>query len=70
MALDYCDKDNLAAAVLKKLLEEGNISEDFLTAIADVYKNNVNLRSRICFEIVFAIKNEEIGSSENTPQDD
>ena len=70
MALDYCDKDNLAAVVLKKLLEEGNISEDFLTAIADVYKNNLNLRSRICFEIVFAIKNEEIGSSENTPQDD
>ena len=59
-ALTYCDKDNLAAAVIKKLLDEGNISNDFLTAIADIYKNNVNLRSRIGFEIVFAIKNGEI----------
>ena len=46
-ALTYCDKDNLAAAVIKKLLDEGNVSDDFLTAIADIYKNNVNLRSRI-----------------------
>lgn len=59
-ALTYCDKDNLAAAVIKKLLDEGNVSDDFLTAIADIYKNNVNLRSRIGFEIVFAIKNGEI----------
>ena len=69
-ALTYCDKDNLAAAVLKKLLEEGNISEDFLTAIADVYKNNVNLRSRICFEIVFAIKNGEIKDLYKLPKND
>lgn len=59
-ALTYCDKDNLAAAVIKKLLDEGNVSDDFLTAIADIYKNNVNLRSRIGFDIVFAIKNGEI----------
>ena len=69
-ALTYCDKDNLAAAVIKKLLDEGNISDDFLTAIADIYKNNVNLRSRIGFEIVFAIKNGEIKDLYKLPKND
>ena len=69
-ALTYCDKDNLAAAVIKKLLDEGNVSDDFLTAIADVYKNNVNLRSRIGFEIVFAIKNGEIKDLYKLPKND
>ena len=69
-ALTYCDKDNLAAAVIKKLLDEGNISDDFLTAIADIYKNNVNLRSRIGFEIVFAIKNGEIKDLYKLPKSD
>ena len=69
-ALTYCDKDNLAAAVIKKLLDEGNVSDDFLTAIADIYKNNVNLRSRIGFEIVFAIKNGEIKDLYKLPKND
>ena len=69
-ALTYCDKDNLAAAVIKKLLDEGNFSNDFLTAIADIYKNNVNLRSRIGFEIVFAIKNGEIKDLYKLPKND
>ena len=69
-ALTYCDKDNLAAAVIKKLLNEGNVSDDFLTAIADIYKNNVNLRSRIGFEIVFAIKNGEIKDLYKLPKND
>ena len=69
-ALTYCDKDNLAAAVIKKLLDEGNVSDDFLTAIADIYKNNVNLRSRIGFEIVFAIKNGEIKDLYKFPKND
>lgn len=69
-ALTYCDKDNLAAVVIKKLLDEGNVSDDFLTAIADIYKNNVNLRSRIGFEIVFAIKNGEIKDLYKLPKND
>ena len=69
-ALTYCDKDNLAAAVIKKLLDEGNVSDDFLTAIADIYKNNVNLRSRIGFEIVFEIKNGEIKDLYKFPKND
>ena len=69
-ALTYCDKDNLAAAVIKNLLDEGNVSDDFLTAIADIYKNNVNLRSRIGFEIVFAIKNGEIKDLYKLPKND
>ena len=69
-ALTYCDKDNLAAAVIKKLLDEGNVTDDFLTAIADIYKNNVNLRSRIGFEIVFAIKNGEIKDLYKLPKND
>ena len=66
-ALDYCDKDNLAAQVLKKLLDENNMSDEFLTILADIYKKNVNLRSRICFEIVFAIKTGDIEDKYNLP---
>ena len=59
-ALSYTDKDNLPAQVLKKLLDENIASDEFITAIADIYKKNIDLRSRICFEIVFAIKNGDI----------
>ena len=69
-ALSYCDKENLAAAVIKKLLDESIISNDFLTAIADIYKNNVNLRSRICFDIVFSIKNNDIKDPYKLPKND
>lgn len=58
--MDYANADNTAALVIKKLASEGNISGDFVTTIADIYKSNVNLRSRICFEIVFALKNGDI----------
>ena len=70
IALTYCDKENLAAAVIKKLLDESIISNDFLTAIADIYKNNVNLRSRICFDIVFSIKNNDIKDPYKLPKND
>ena len=69
-ALIYCDKDNLAAAVIKKLLDEGIISNDFLTTIADIYKNNVNLRSRVCFDIVFSIKTGDIKDPYKLPKND
>ena len=69
-ALSYCDKENLAAAVIKKLLDESIISNDFLTAIADIYKNNVNLRSRVCFDIVFSIKNNDIKDPYKLPKND
>lgn len=67
-ALSYCGTGNLAAMVIKKLVDEGLVSGDFLTQIADIYKNNVNLRSRICFEIVFAIKNGEIEDKYKTTE--
>ena len=69
-ALIYWDKDNLAAAVIKKLLDEGIISNDFLTTIADIYKNNVNLRSRVCFDIVFSIKTGDIKDPYKLPKND
>lgn len=59
-ALSYCLQSNLPAQVIRKLLEEENISDEFLRTIADIYKNNLNLRSHIGFEIIFAIKNGEI----------
>lgn len=67
-ALIYCDKENLPAQVLRKLLDENNMSDEFITTIADIYKKNVNLRSRICFEIVFAIKSGEIKDKYTLPE--
>ena len=58
--MEYANVDNTAAMVIKKLSSEGNISSDYVTTIADIYKSNVNFRSRICFEIVFALKNGDI----------
>lgn len=67
-ALTYTNKDNLAAQVLKKLLDENIASDEFLTTLADIYKKNVDLRSRVCFEIVFAIKNGEIEDKYKLPE--
>lgn len=59
-ALKYCDVDNLPAQAIRKLIADNSINDEFITTIADIYKNNINLRSRICFEIVFAITTGEI----------
>lgn len=59
-ALDYCNEDNLPAQVMKKLIKDNQLSDDYLNIIADIYKKNTNLRARICFEIIFAIRNGEI----------
>lgn len=60
IALDYCNDDNIASKVIKKMIDDTQLSDEYLTVIADIYKNNTNLRSRVCFELIFAIKNGDI----------
>lgn len=68
-ALEYCNNDNMPAKVLQKLINDNQLSEEYLTTIADIYKNNINLRTRICFDISFAITSGEIEDKFKTPID-
>lgn len=66
-ALSYCDRTNLPAQVIKTLIKDNIASDEFITSIADIYKNNINLRSRICFDILFAISNGDIADPYKLP---
>ena len=68
-ALDYSSDANLPAQVMKKLIKENIMSGDFITTIADIYKKNINFRSRVCFDIVFDIKTGVIKDTYKTPDE-
>lgn len=59
-ALEYSDPAYTAGLVVGKLMKDDTISDEFVRTFADIYKNNVDLRSRVCFEILCAIKAETI----------
>ena len=53
---DYINPNYQPAAILKKLMEDGVVVGDFTRRIADIYKENLELRSKVVFELVYRIK--------------
>ena len=53
---EYINPEYQPAAILHKLLEDGVIVGDFTRRIADIYKENLELRSKVTFELVYRIK--------------
>ncbi|MCM1214011.1 MAG: hypothetical protein NC548_05775 [Lachnospiraceae bacterium] len=59
-AVRYCDEGYIAGEVILQLLDNNTISGDFIRNIADKYKHNVDLRAKICFDILHAIRDKSI----------
>lgn len=67
-AMDYCDDGDVVAAVMKELLKDNTIANECIQSIADIYKDETDLRSRVCFEIVYAIRNGDIKDIYKLPE--
>ena len=59
-AVKYCDEGYIAGGIILQLLDNNTISGDFIRNIADKYKHNVDLRAKICFDILHAIRDKSI----------
>ena len=55
---EYIDNKYVPGAVLDKLMDEGTITGDFANTFANIYKDNLALRSKITFELIYKIKKE------------
>lgn len=53
---EYMNLEYQPAGIIQKLLSEGVIVGDFTRHIADIYKENLELRSKVAFELVYRIK--------------
>ena len=53
---DYINKDYSPATIIHGCVERGLITGDFTRTIADIYKKNLELRSKVAIEIAFRIK--------------
>ena len=53
---DYINKDYLPAAILKAMMNNGAFTGDFVHVFADIYRDNLALRSKISFELIYKIK--------------
>jgi len=64
-AVKYCDEGYVAGEIILQLLDNNVISGDFIRNIADKYKHNVDLRAKICFDILHAIRDKSIPDTFN-----
>lgn len=46
----------IPGAILKKMNEDGILTGDFVRKFADIYKENISLRSKIVFELMLRVK--------------
>lgn len=53
---DYIDESYNPAVIIHGCVERGIITGDFTRVIADIYKSNLELRSKIAIELAFRIK--------------
>lgn len=57
---EYLDEGYAPALILKVLYQKGVASGDFVRAFADIYKVNIPLKSKVCFDIINIIKTGQI----------
>ncbi len=57
---DYIDPGYIPLVIIRNLYNKGVLSGNFVRVFADIFKDNIPLRSKICFEILYQIKNETI----------
>lgn len=50
--IDYLDTDYLPVEIIKKLLSENVLVGDFIEPISEMFKNSIELKNMICFEIM------------------
>ena len=50
------EKGYVALAPMRQMYDEGTIDGAFLPAIADILKENIALKGRICFDIICRLK--------------
>jgi len=53
---DYITEDYTPATVIRGCVERGVITGDFTRTIADIYKENLELRSKIAIELAYRIR--------------
>jgi len=53
---EYIDNKYVPGAVLRNLMDSGVLTGDFANVFANIYKENLALRSKITFELIFKIK--------------
>lgn len=54
--LEYIDNKYTPGAVINNLMDTGVITGDFASVFANIYKDNLALRSKITFELIYKIK--------------
>lgn len=54
--LEYLGDKYIPGLVIKKLMTDNIFTGDFANAFANIYKENIALRSKITFELIFKIK--------------
>jgi hypothetical protein len=54
--IEYIDNKYTPGAVIRNLMDNGVITGDFANTFANIYKDNLSLRSKITFELIYKIK--------------
>lgn len=54
--IDYLDKKYTPGTVIGNLMDIGVLTGDFANVFANIYKDNLSLRSKITFELIYKIK--------------
>jgi post-segregation antitoxin (ccd killing protein) len=53
---DYLESSYAIAGFIRKLYDKGDLTGEFMERISSLYKNNITLKSKICFEVNYIIK--------------
>ncbi len=56
--ISYLDTDYIPVEIIKKLYDEDMIDGDFVEPIAYMFKNNIELKNMVCFDIMYRYTNQ------------
>lgn len=57
---EYLDSDYLPLTIVRALFDRGAVSGNFMDIINEIYQNNIMLRSKTCFKIIYGFRNGEL----------
>lgn len=57
---EYCEPGYVVAPLIHRLVDTGKLTGKFVSSIMDIYKQNTDLKARVCFNIICDIKDGKI----------
>ena len=58
--MDYMEEGDVVVLSIREMMKKGLLPGEFVVPIADIYKQNVDLKARVCLKVTLAMRDGKI----------